>query len=252
MEGKALSIWKKEAYVAAIAPGAGILGVYTYELGRYRFLKVPSELIDLPVNRLLSGGAAIAVLFTILLAAIAFLSRWMTLKTKLGRFLSVFLLALLIFGLPSMLQSTSWSSFLVSLLFPFFLALGMDPDASEKPIAGNQSKLLPWVPNALWLAFMSVMGAWLVSGFGYFSERTLNARLCLEGQLVAGVRSDQWILKPFDPKNGRISETTRLVPMENTSVSPCRPNLVGGRGITFGAPPDDGEKSAASEARSSK
>ena len=252
LKGMALSIWKKETYVAAIAPGIGLLGVYAYESGRYRFLMVPSELIDLPVNRLLMGGGGLAVLFTALLALVAFMSRWMTSKTRFGRSLPIYLSAFIVFGLPSLFHSTTWSTVVASMLFPFFLALGMDPDTTEKAEPADRPKLPPWVPNVLWLAFMSLMGAWLVSGFGYFSERTLDVRLCSGDQLVAGVRSDQWILKPFDPKSGQISETTRLMPMENTSVVPCRPSLVGGRGIAFGGPPDDGAKSAASEARSSK
>ncbi|WP_343368946.1 hypothetical protein AASM09_08630 [Stenotrophomonas maltophilia] len=85
-----MQLLKREAVLLALAPALGMLGVYAYESGRYRFLKVPSMLIDLPINRLLMGGVAIAVLVTLLLMVIGVLLKWMVGRSWFARFLTMF------------------------------------------------------------------------------------------------------------------------------------------------------------------
>lgn len=57
-----LDLHRRDAYIVAVAPAVVFLGVYAYENGRYYFLKVAPEFIDLSLNRLLAGGAVIGAL----------------------------------------------------------------------------------------------------------------------------------------------------------------------------------------------
>ncbi|WP_159094806.1 hypothetical protein [Stenotrophomonas sp. ESTM1D_MKCIP4_1] len=68
-----MDLYRRDAYVLAIGPAVVFLGVYAYERGRYYFLKVAPEFIDLSVNRLLAGGAVIGALAVTLVG----LTLWM-------------------------------------------------------------------------------------------------------------------------------------------------------------------------------
>lgn len=68
-----MDLHRRDAYVVAMAPAVVFLGVYAYERGRYYFLKVAPEFIDLSMNRLLAGGAVIGALAVTLVG----LTLWM-------------------------------------------------------------------------------------------------------------------------------------------------------------------------------
>jgi len=235
-----MQLLKKEAVALALAPALGMLGVYAYESGRYRFLKVPSMLIDLPINRLLMGGVAIAVLVTLLLMVIGVLLKWMIGRSLFARFLTMFVVFYIFLGLPPLLYSTTVQGALSSLIVPVGFALSAISESEKKVGAdGEGRKVLPWLPDALLLAFGVLLTSWLISGFGFWNERMGGGRLCQDGSLVAGAYGDNLILKTLPKSGAELDETVTLVPAAGAVLHECNPPFVGGRGITAGDPPRD-------------
>lgn len=244
-----MQLLKREAVLLALAPALGMLGVYAYESGRYRFLKVPSMLIDLPINRLLMGGVAIAVLVTLLLMVIGVLLKWMIGRSWFARFLTMFVVFYIFLGLPALLYSTTLQGALSSLIVPVGFALSAISEAEKKVSAnGEDRKVLPWLPDALFLASGVLLTSWLISGFGFWNERMGGGRLCQDGFLVAGAYRDNLILKTLPKPGAELDETVKLVPAAGAVLRECNPSFIGGRGITAGDTPRDKRlKSAAKE-----
>jgi hypothetical protein len=249
-----MQLLKREAVLLALAPALGMLGVYAYESGRYRFLKVPSMLIDLPINRLLMGGVAIAVLVTLLLMVIGVLLKWMVGRSWFARFLTMFVVFYIFLGLPALLYSTTMQGALSSLIVPACFALSGVSEPEKKVTANDEDrKVLPWLPDALFLAFGALLTSWLVSGFGFWNERMGGGRLCQNGSLVAGAYRDNLILKALPSPGAELDETVTLVPAAGAALRECNPSFIGGRGISAGDPPGDKRlKSAARESQDSE
>lgn len=235
-----MQLLKREAVLVALAPALGMLGVYAYESGRYRFLKVPSMLIDLPINRLLMGGVAIAVLVTLLLMIVGVLLKWMVGRSWFARFLTLFVVFYIFLGLPALLYSTTVQGALSSLIVPVGFALSAISESAKKvSVNGEDRKALPWLPDALLLAFGMLLTSWLISGFGFWNERMAGSRLCQNGSLVAGAYRDNLILKTLPKPGAELDETVTLVAAAGAVLRECNPPFVGGRGIAAGDPPRD-------------
>lgn len=233
-----MQLLKREAVVLALAPALGVLGVYAYESGRYRFLKVPAMLIDLPLNRLLMGGVAIAVLVTLLLMIIGVLLKWMIGRSWFARFLTLFVVFYIFLGLPGLLYSTTVQGAFSSLIVPVGFALSAVVEPEKKASGSVESrKVLPWLPDALFLAFGALLTSWLISGFGFWNERMGGNRLCQHESLVAGSYGDNLVLKSLPKPGAELDEAVTLVPAAGAVLSSCNPSFVGGRGITSGDPP---------------
>lgn len=185
-----MQLLKREAVLLALAPALGVLGVYAYESGRYRFLKVPTMLIDLPINRLLMGGVAIAVLVTLLLMVVGVLLKWMVGRSWFARLLSLFVVFYIFIGLPGLLYSTTVQGALSSLIGPIGLALsGISEPKRKVTTNGKDRKVLPWLPDALFLALGALLTSWLISGFGFWNERV---------GAIDFVRTGRWLLEPTE------------------------------------------------------
>ncbi len=234
---------KKEAVLLALAPALGMLGVYAYESGRYRFLKVPSMLIDLPVNRLLMGGVAIAVLVTMLLLLIDLLVEWIVGRSRFESFIVMFVVFYIFAGLPSLLYSSTRQGALCSLIIPILLALNtfLGLASSKKKSDDDARKVLPWIPDAIFFAIFALLTSWLISGFGFWAEKLGGRRLCYEDSLVAGTYRDSLILKAIPPAGGRLDGAVKLVQADNVKLRDCAPEIIGGTGISIGE--REGEKS---------
>ncbi|KUJ01703.1 hypothetical protein AR275_25710 [Stenotrophomonas maltophilia] len=100
MGAATLKLLKNDAYVVAMAPAVVFLGVYAYERGRYHFLKMPSEFIDLSANRLLAGGAVIGALVIALLGIGMWAWESARVKESWREFLAMLLVAIIFVGLP--------------------------------------------------------------------------------------------------------------------------------------------------------
>ncbi|WP_428959641.1 hypothetical protein ACQR53_11825 [Xanthomonas oryzae] len=232
-----MQLLKREAVLLALAPALGMLGVYAYESGRYRFLKVPSLLIDLPINRLLMGGVAIAVLVTLLLMVIGVLLKWMVGRSWFARFLTMFVVFYIFLGLPLLLYATTLKGALSSLIVPVCFALS-GVSEMEKKVATNTEdrKVLPWLPDALFLAFGVLLTSWLISGFGFWNERMAGDRICQGGSLVAGVYRDNLIIKALPKPGAELDHAVTLVSAAGAVLRECSPSFVGVRGISTAEP----------------
>ncbi|NJC30114.1 hypothetical protein GGR79_001581 [Xanthomonas arboricola] len=232
-----MQLLKREAVLLALAPALGMLGVYAYESGRYRFLKVPSLLIDLPINRLLMGGVAIAVLVTLLLMAIGVLLKWMVGRSWFARFLTMFVVFYIFLGLPLLLYTTTLKGALSSLIVPVCFALSGVSEMEKKVTTNTEDrKVLPWLPDALFLAFGVLLTSWLISGFGFWNERMAGDRICQNGSLVVGVYRDNLIIKALPKPGAELDDAVTLVSAAGAVLRECSPSFVGGRGVSTADP----------------
>lgn len=227
---------KREAVLLALLPALGMVGVYAYESGRYRYLKVPSMLIDLPLNRLLMGGVAIAVLTTCLLMMIGLLLKRMAGRSNFSRFLTLYVVFFIFFGLPPLLYSSTLSGAISAFVLPTCLAISgfITPKDEGKSSAGEDRKTLPWLPDAIFFALTALSTSWLIGGFGYWAEKSGVVRLCQGNQLVAGLYRDNLIVKNLPKSGAELGDEVRSVPAAGALLREYSPNLIGGRGISVG------------------
>lgn len=197
----------KEGYILALAPAIGLFCINRYEAGRFSYLDIPSELIDLPVTRLISGGTAIAVLAVV----VAYFLRWagVFLRAKSGwrEFVGTFLLFFALLGIPQLLQATTPNALIWAFLIPLCFAMG-GPSGSSEP-----SKT-PQMSDLTGFLLLSGIVAWLLYSFGFFAERVSRERMCVAGTanaFVAGFYGDRAIVKRVDPKTRRLLSGVDLV-----------------------------------------
>lgn len=227
---------KREAVLLALLPALGMVGVYAYESGRYRYLKVPSMLIDLPLNRLLMGGVAIAVLMTCILMMIGLLLKRMAGRSKFSRFLTLYVVFFILLGLPPLLYASTLSGVISAFVLPTCLAIAgfITPKDEKKPSAGEDRSALPWLSDAIFFALTALSTSWLIGGFGYWTEKSGVVRVCQENQLVAGLYRDNLIVKSLPKSGAELGDEVRLVPAAGALLQECSPTFIGGRGISVG------------------
>jgi hypothetical protein len=261
-----LEILKKEAYVVALAPVVMFLGVFAYELGRYRYLKIPAPFIDLSINRLLAGGVVTGILAGALVSVTVWAWRISKGPNKLPSFGAALIVTVILFALPLLFWSTelpwqdlpkwpereaapAWIQAVATVLIAVATQVVSQASAKrERALLDILSKVR--VLNALdakdmkaeiektprsasmWLrggvvASMLVWTAVIFAGLGFTAERYTKQRMCLNGDLVGDVHGDHIILKAFDRHSGVIAEEVKFVGLENAQLTPCAPILKG-------------------------
>lgn len=90
----------REGYVLALAPAIGLFCVNRYEAGRFAYLGLPSELIDLPISRLISGGTAVVLLDIGLLFSVLHIRNLLNAESGWRRWVGSALLLVVMFGVP--------------------------------------------------------------------------------------------------------------------------------------------------------
>lgn len=108
-----MDLHRRDAYIVAVAPAVVFLGVYAYENGRYYFLKVAPEFIDLSLNRLLAGGAVIGALAVTLVGFTLWMWRYSANGRLDKRLLAAFLALSVFVALPVLLWLQEVPSFLI-------------------------------------------------------------------------------------------------------------------------------------------
>lgn len=95
-----MDLHRRDAYVLAVAPAMMFLGVYAYERGRYYFLRIAPDFIDLSVNRLLAGGAVIGALALTLVGLTLWVWRHSATKGWDAKYLAALLAMSVFLALP--------------------------------------------------------------------------------------------------------------------------------------------------------
>lgn len=229
----------REAYVLALVPALGLACVHVYEMGRFSFLGIPFQLIDLPVTRLIAGGTAITIFVAMTIGFIQWSQRRLWGKSGFRRFLSVFATCFVLVGLPQLLQVTTRNGFVWAVLLPLALAMSYisseetpktatliaEADSSEvdsknrksearkqKPNEDKQTP--PETPNAVAFLILAGLIAWSIFSMGFFSERLTSDRMCIEGSkvsFVAGFHADRAIVKTIESKTKKLEPSVVLL-----------------------------------------
>lgn len=98
-----MDLARRDAYVLAAAPALVFLGVYAYERGRYYYLRVAPDFIDISVNRLLAGGAMVGVLSIMLVGLTLWMWNYSSSRGKNAKWIAASLAAMVFLALPTAL-----------------------------------------------------------------------------------------------------------------------------------------------------
>lgn len=204
-------IGRWEPYALAIAPLLGISIAFCKEVGRFLYLGVPFDLIELDTPKILVSTIGVLVVTS------AYLAMWLDGVTKregnawtefiaqhvtMNAILSFAMIyrteaAFLYQVLPVLLLSV-WLT--VMTLSARFIVLRAKASGSLLNI-GYSPMLLSMLSIAM---FATISG--LVCYLGYSGERNVGSRLVVAKTHVAfvGMFSGQYVLKPFDPDTQRV------------------------------------------------
>lgn len=232
-----MSFWKRESYIVAAAPALAFLGVYIYEWGRYRYLKTPTLLIDLPIDRLLMGGTAIALLVSFVAAGVAWLIDQAKKRSMMARIVPSFLATFLLFGLPVLMWSVSWLGVVIAVagVIGMTFCRAVTRDSSDESDAENQKNELSWTDRIMGFVWMVGFGALSLAGLGFQSERLSKDQTCVDHGLVVAVRGDRALVKPYSMPLRELTDAVLLVPLDGLSMAPCTAPITGDRTLGIGA-----------------
>lgn len=223
----------KEGYVLALAPAVGLFCVNRYEAGRFAYLGIPTELIDLPVSRLIAGGTAIVVFGAILFACLRSARTLFLAESGWKRFMGSFVLFFMLVALPILMVSTTLNPVAWGLMLTTSLALATADTPKKEPdaVGDEPTEQAKDTSSLAGFAFMSLLLTALIYGFGFFAERTSIERMCLPDRpnaFVAGFYGDRAIVKHIEPKTGRVLPEVQLLEMGGAlALSSCKLSVRG-------------------------
>ncbi|OUL16488.1 hypothetical protein B0X78_04410 [bacterium AM6] len=130
-----MDLHRRDAYIVAVAPAVVFLGVYAYERGRYYFLRVAPDFIDLSLNRLLAGGAAVGALSATLVGLTIWMWKYSASRGVKEKIFAALLATAVFLALPIGLWLQKLPQFSVAFGSPE--AIQMDLFASLTSLAGT-------------------------------------------------------------------------------------------------------------------
>ncbi|MDX6083942.1 hypothetical protein SIL81_08605 [Xanthomonas campestris pv. incanae] len=195
--------WYKSNFAIAVPALAFSCG-YIYEWGRFAYLKIPAQMIDLPVTRMIASGIALISISLIALAGWSRLRSFLRSKNKLVRYIGGGAALYAIAAMPLLLVTQSpyslinffaWS---LPALFTY-TAWAQAENVQVAPATGDAG--VPDTEAMSDLAFMSIMGvitALNIFSAGYIIESVQIRRTCISDvskTLVAEVQSNRVLVK---------------------------------------------------------
>lgn len=218
------SIKKKfnDAYLLALAPALGLFCADRYEAGRYSYLDVPADLIDLPVTRLISIGTAIAVLAVLLFFFFNAARKILIAKSGWRGFSGTFLLFAVLLGLPLAMVASTPNAFAWAFLIPLSFALAEGSSNKKEPAEQNS------ISDYVGLFCLCLVLSWYLYSFGYFVERNTVHRMCITGvdnKIIVGFFGERAVVKSIDSQ-GNLGKAVELISLDTTNnVIACAPNV---------------------------
>lgn len=213
---------RRETFLLALTPALGVFCLYRYEAGRYLFLGIDSDLIDLPMSRVVLAATAlilIAVLWVFLASVIRDLFNQQGRFKKYRSFLGTFLLWFLMFG---------WSLFMLDptalglgrSLFACLLlsGVGLDSPSSKSSAAvAERPEKSSFRGDLVGFTIMSLLFMLLVYSAGYYLERMSLQRTCIASRpnsFIVGRSGDGFLIKKYDPKLHALEEGFSIEPLD--------------------------------------
>lgn len=198
----------------AITPAVGLYCVYLYQKGRFEYLEIPSSLIELPVTRLIAGGAALALYAGFFLTAFLLCIDYFRSRSPIKRFLGEYFLFFVAIGIPGLMYHTTqagiYSSFLVPLCLCIVGATTPETESGEK----KPTKIPETVSKFIGVTILYAGVCWTILALGFNHERGYVSRLCIPGRtnsFVADFFNGKAIVKIIDPATRQPSKDIELI-----------------------------------------
>lgn len=205
----------KHQYALAAVPLVAYFCMLTFEQGRYDFLGVPREFVELPPQRIAQLGAS-TVLLLILLSAVVFFVYHLTSSNNkvVSHLAKSFFYALFFVPLAYIATSNFWSvcvAVLISLFSPW--AYASDGNAREARTDGRRAAKDIAEEMVVFLV-LAVFFVGIFFGFGKISQRSDTTYNILTGdpsKIVVGSYNDNIIIKSYDLKTGKLQPGVSLI-----------------------------------------
>lgn len=214
------SIDRSQFLLAAI-PAASFFCMFTYESGRYSFLGVPPEFLEIPISRMPVLLTGMALFISMWLIAAFFSFHLQKSDTKIIRWLGHFLLLFLLFGAIPFLVNPTW----VGLIFAAVVIAGLTIDprnrsgTPENKAAVDTSNLSEnqYAMRQIGLTiFMFIFFSITLAGAGWCLQSKSESYLVLDGlpsHVIVGAYSGNFIAKQYDQKTLHLKSGVFLLPI---------------------------------------
>ncbi|RYF50093.1 MAG: hypothetical protein EOO38_06465 [Cytophagaceae bacterium] len=203
MDGSKHEIWYKKNFALALPALAFSCG-YVYELGRFNLLKIPAEMIDLPLTRMIASGIALISVFLLALAGWAHLIKWLNSKNRLVRYvgggallytLSLLPIMALMYGRTDVFKYWALSAPAICTLMLWGYSKG---SRSNENINEGLFKESSFVAEVAWIAVATMIAAVNIFSIGYVVEGAQITRTCIKDSkrtLITEFQSNRVLIK---------------------------------------------------------
>lgn len=220
--GASSKVWRlSEGYALALLPAFAFFCVQRYEAGRFGYLGVPTEFIDLTILRLIGGGTALLVFAVVLYAALRWGREFLAAKTGWRRFVGYLLISLVLFGIPQYMQASTRNALIWATILTLCFALSASSGDERSDEVKGEGRLEP-----LGFLFFVGMVAVLIYSLGFFVERMSINRLCLTDEpsaFVVAMNGESAVLKRVKVGGGELLPGVSLQKLgDETHFQECR------------------------------
>ncbi|MCP3038742.1 hypothetical protein K6X12_06005 [Xanthomonas euvesicatoria pv. allii] len=193
--------WYKKNFALAVPALAFSCG-YIYEWGRFAYLKIPAEMIDLPVTRMIASGIVLSGCFLLAAAGFSRLRNFFLSKRNIVRYIGASALLYMIFAMPFMVLTFKEKGPMVWLLWlvPAMLAFTAWSQIEDEGSTSNSGS----ISDFGFLSVTAIFVAANIFSLGYIVESAQIRRSCLEDKkrtLIVEVQSARLLIKEVE-KNG--------------------------------------------------
>lgn len=205
----------KHQYALAAAPLVAYFCMLTFEQGRYDFLGIPRDFVELPSQRIAQLGASTVFLLMLLSAVVFFFYHLSSSKTKSVAYVArSFFYALFYVPLAYIATNNVWAvaiALVISLASPWLHANESKETRGATEGRKSAKELAQDVGGFLLLSIFFVS---VFFGFGKISQRnnvTYNVLTNDHSKVVVGTYNERFIIKSFDPKTRKLEPGVSLV-----------------------------------------
>lgn len=201
-------------YFYAAFPLIAYFCMLTFEQGRFDFLGVPREFVELPPQRIAQLGASTVLVLLLLSGIVFFVYSLVSTKNKFVSHLAKsFFWALFFVPMAYLTASNFWSialALVVSLISPW----AFDDKSDSSTDTGDQSKSTKNLAGSMVaLLFVALFFVGIFFGFGRISQGNETDYMVLvsdNSKIVVGFYEGKMILKGYDAKTKKIQPNVTL------------------------------------------
>lgn len=211
----------RHQYYLAIVPPVATFCLYTFEQGRFKFLGIPGEFVEMGLNRIVSLLSGILLSSLFIFFVLVFSVRIQEGKNKIAKY---FCSGLLVFLIVSPITLVSRPT-LAGLVLTLVVVLGFTMSFLEEdaPVKTEQEKsdgsgIYPRHVGGMIAIFLYFSMLFFV--FGHFFQSTATRWVVFKSHpnaVYVGTYGGQYLLKKVNWKDGALKPGFLLVPMDSVA-----------------------------------